>query len=309
MASVITLVELEAVMFLLMFVGGLLRKKNILTEAGQKSLSDLLLYVILPCNIFKSFLVEINGNVWGDFTKVLIICGVVLLTAVFGGRLFFRKVISEKRQLMKYGLVNGNVAFLGLPVSEGLYGSEGVLNATIYMIPHRILVWSYGMVLLDENTKKEKGIKCVLSLLLQPCMIAAEIGLLFMVFQFQLPSVLQMSVENLGKCLFPMSMLIIGGILSKTSIKSIVNRESVFFCLVRLVLLPAVAFVVGIFLHTKGAALGVSVVMAGMPGASITAILAGQFGLDQEFASEMVALSTVLSAVSIPVWSFLAQLM
>lgn len=307
MESVFTLIELELVMFLLMIIGGYLKRKNILTDSGQSSLSDLLMNVILPCNIFKSFLVELEANVWKAFAATIMICIGVLIVAVISGRILFRNVPKKKRPIMRYGLINGNVAFLGLPVCEGLYGSAGILNSTIYMIPHRILVWSYGMFLL--RGKSGSGKKEILSLLLNPCMAAAELGLIFMLFQIRLPSVLQMTVENLGKCLFPMSMLIIGAILSKLDLKKILNRWTVLFSSVRLLLLPGIALAIGLLLGADAVVLGVSVAMAGMPCASITAILAGQFGHDQEFASEMVALTTLLSAFTIPLWNILVRLL
>ncbi len=301
------LLELEATMFLLILAGGWLKRKGTISEEGQTSLSNVLMNVILPCNILNSFLVSLEANVWRDFALVIVLCAGVMTAAVFGGKVFYRLAPESSRRIMQYATLNANVAFLGLPVCEGLFGQSGTLNATIYMIPQRLVVWSYGLFVLGsgERDQKRSGIK---SLVLQPCMLAAEIGLVFMLFSLKMPSVLQLTISQLGKCLFPMSMLLIGAILSKTDLKTIVNRWTIYYSLIRLAVLPGLAFVLGLALGARGAALGVAVVMAGMPAAGITAILAGQFGLDQEFASKIVALSTLLSTVTIPIWGYVAQL-
>lgn len=308
MNSIITLLELEITMFLLMIVGGYTRKKNLMTKEGQSSLSSVLLNVILPCNIFKSFLLELDANVWKDFAQILIICGVVMTVACVGGVFFFRNVPEDEQQLMRYGMVNGNVAFLGLPVCQELYGDAGILNATIYMIPHRILVWSYGMVILQGKNQGESRGKQLKSLLLNPCMFAAELGLICMLFQLKLPNVVQMTVEQLGKCLFPMSMLVIGSILSQIDLRTVLDRYTFQFCIFRLGLLPLTALLTGLLVHASGPVAGAAVALAGMPCASITAILAARFDLNQEFASKMIALATILSAVTIPVWNLAVRM-
>lgn len=303
MDSVLTLLELEAVMFLLMIIGGVLRRTNRMTVRGQESLSTVLMSVILPCNIFKSFLVEVSGSLLVDFLQVLVICALVMAVACLGGRYFFRRIPGEERQLMRYGLVNGNVAFLGLPVCEGLYGDAGVLNATIYMIPHRILVWSYGLVILQGRQEGKSRLGQLRELVLNPCMLAAELGLLCMILGLRPPSVIQLTVEQLSKCLFPLSMLIIGGILSQIDLKTIFDRQTLYFSLFRLGVLPLVGLLCGLAIRCGSVVIGVAVALAGMPCASVTAIMAAKYHLNQEFASKMISSATLLSAVTIPLWN------
>ena len=60
-------------------------------------------------------------------------------------------------------------------------------------------------------------------------------------------------------------MFIVGTILTDVPLKSIVSRDTVKFSLLRLALLPAAALGVGLLLHLEPTALGVSVLMTGMP--------------------------------------------
>ena len=49
------MLSLQETMFLLILTGVLIKKLKIIDAAGRKMLSDLLIDVILPCNIVESF--------------------------------------------------------------------------------------------------------------------------------------------------------------------------------------------------------------------------------------------------------------
>lgn len=80
-----TLLNLMGMMFLLIMTGFLLRKFGFITDAGKKSITDILLYAILPCNIIKAFTTELGTDHWNDFAILLAIgnlctdCGTVHL--------------------------------------------------------------------------------------------------------------------------------------------------------------------------------------------------------------------------------------
>lgn len=49
------LFDLQVMMLLLMGIGVILRKKNIITKEGKTVLTDLVINLILPCNIITAF--------------------------------------------------------------------------------------------------------------------------------------------------------------------------------------------------------------------------------------------------------------
>ena len=73
------LFELQFMMFILMGVGFFLRKKNILTAEGKKMLTDLVIDVILPCNIITAFSIEFNQELLMAGLQVLLISLVLQL--------------------------------------------------------------------------------------------------------------------------------------------------------------------------------------------------------------------------------------
>ena len=50
------MLSLQETLFLLILLGVLIKKLKIVSEVGRKTLSDLLIYVVLPCNIVESFM-------------------------------------------------------------------------------------------------------------------------------------------------------------------------------------------------------------------------------------------------------------
>ena len=108
-----------------------------------------------------------------------------------------------------------------------------------------------------------------------------------MVTQVQLPSVILNTVKYIGNCNSALTMFIVGTILTDAPLKSIVSRDTVKFSLLQLALLPAAALGVGL-LHLEPTALGMSVLMMGMPAGATAAIFAAKYGSDAPFAARNV---------------------
>lgn len=99
--------------------------------------------------------------------------------------------------------------------------------------------------------------------------------------------------------------VIVGTILADVKLSSILNRHTAAFSLFRLVLLPAAALALGLVLGLDSTALGVSVLMTGMPAGATAAIFAACYRSDSEFATQCVITTTLLSMVTLPLWSCL----
>lgn len=67
--------------------------------------------------------------------------------AAFG----FLRVPFQKRAFMQYGVICSIAGFLGDPLAEGILGSDGLMLASIYLIPQRIVMWSVGLGYFSES--------------------------------------------------------------------------------------------------------------------------------------------------------------
>ena len=295
------LISLQGTLFAMMLIGAWLKKRGIIDENGKRCLTDLCVNIIIPCNIFRSCLIEFNMEIFRA-------CGLLLLSAVLLqilclllNRFLFNRYPPQQKKVLQYCTIVPMSGFLGNPIAEGLYDSLGVLYTSIFLIPMRIVMWSVGTTYFVADAKVEKK-KVIRNILTHPCLMAVYLGLICMVTQIPLPAVITKTVGYVGSCNSAMTMFIVGTILADVKLSTIVNKDTVLFSIFRLLLLPAVALGAGMLLGLDTVALGVSVLMTGMPAGATAAIFAARYGSDANFATRCVVFTTLVSMVTLPLW-------
>lgn len=293
------LLNLQAMMFLLIGAGVFLKKRNIITPEGRGVLTDLIVDLILPCNIIAAFYTSFDREMLVAGLQILIISVVLQLFCMLIGGLCYQKVPRSQRMILQYGTVCSNAGFLGNPVAEGLYGSLGLLYASIYLIPQRIVMWSAGISYFTESPDKREVAKKVLK---HPCIVAVEIGIVLMATQLPLPVFLEKAIRSLGSCTTAITMLFIGTVLADAGFHQMVTKTTVIYSFIRLVFIPAAVLAGCVLFHVDSVVMGISVVLAAMPAGSTTAILASKYHGDEKFATQCVVLTTLLSVGVLPLW-------
>ena len=144
-------------MFLLIMTGFLLRKFGFITDAGKKSITDILLYAILPCNIIKAFTTELGTDHWNDFAILLAIAIFVQIMALFICRFMYNRMNPGEKEVYQYATVCSNSGFLGNPMSEGVFGDTGLLFASVFLLPQRVVMWTAGVSYFTKETDKKKA--------------------------------------------------------------------------------------------------------------------------------------------------------
>ena len=291
------MVMLQLQVLLLLLAGFILTKTGVITKEGRRSLSDLLISFILPCNIVCSFQMELTR-------EILSSCGAILLLAILAqavywvaGRLLFPGERAERLSCLRYATLCSNAGFLGLPIIGGVYGEMGTLLTSVALIPQRVVMWSAGLSLFTHADGKS----VVRKVLTHPCIVAVYIGFtLMMLGNPPLPAFMQKALCAAGGCTTCVSMLVIGGILAEAGHTGLRDRTLLRYSLVRRIFIPLAMYLLLRLLRTDSLVLGVMVLMSGMPAGSTTAILASKYDGDAAFASRMVFVSTVASIVTLP---------
>ena len=116
---------------------------------------------------------------------------------------------------------------------------------------------------------------------------------------------LDAALKDLSNCNTAMSMLVIGTILADVKPKEMLDKSVFLFSGLRLILIPLLTYIGCLLCHVEGLATGVSVLLAAMPAASTTAILAAKYDGDAVYASKCVVTTTVLSLLTTPIWSMI----
>ena len=297
-----TLVTLQITIFLLVATGFVLKRIHIVGPQGQKNINDMVIYVILPCNILRAFLDSPAEGSFLSYLEVLLISVFIQIFCVIYGKVVFRKETEGRQKCLRYGTICSNAGFLGNPIAEGVYGAEGLMLASIYLIPQRIMMWSSGLAVFSGTSDKKQTIKKVLT---HPCILACILGIMFMLADIQLPPGLDGMVTAVGNCTTAMSMMVIGMILADSNIRDFWDKTVVKYTIHRLIIIPAAVYAVCRFLPLDRTAFGICVLLAAMPAGATTSILAEKYDMEPAFATKMVIFSTLLSLPTICVWSML----
>lgn len=291
------LLTLQGQLFLLLLTGAFFRKR-IVGENFQAGLADVIIDLILPCNIVTSFLIEMNGELLRSTLSILVVSLINQIFCLILAAFLFRGCKRENQPAMKFGLLCSNAGFLGTPVAEGIWGEKGVLLAAIFLIPQRIFMWTAGIGFFQEKNGKH----AIKKLLKNPCIDAVLIGLILMAAQFRLPLAFHQAVAAFSRCNTGMSMFLIGMIASRIRLWDFMNKEILYLSAIRLLMLPLTVLLSCHILDANDLTMGVSVILTAMPVGGTTAVLAAKYDRNPEFAASCVAASTVLSLIAIPLW-------
>lgn len=301
--ELLELFNIQGTLFLMILVGALIKKLGIMDEAGQRCLTDLCINVVIPCNILKSFFIDLDSSILMACGLVVIVALLIQFVSVFLNRFLYQNYPADQRKVLQYCTLVSNGGFLGNGVAEGVYGTLGLLYASIYLIPMRIVMWAAGTsYFVAGGTDRKKVMRNIIT---HPCLVAVYIGMVIMVLHIPLPDLITSTITSIGNCNTALTMFIIGTILVDVPLLTIVNRTTLWISALRLIVLPAIAWGISFLMGVEPVATGVAVIMTGMPAGATAAIFAARYGSDAVFATKCVVLSTLLSMLTIPVWCYL----
>lgn len=293
--------NLQLEIFALTALGFFLGRKGTISKSTRKQLTSLVINVVLPCNIISSFEMKMSSSILKETGIALIISIFIQIFYYILNKFLYKRFDEDKQTCLKYATLCTNSSFIGLPIAGAMFGSIGLLYTSVALIPLRIVMWTSGISMFTTTTKKDV-IKKVLT---HPCIIAVEIGVILMLLQLKLPLFLGNTINSLSNCTTAFSMLIIGFILSDVDFKNVFDIATVYYSVIRLIVLPVLFFIILKLLHIDSMVTAIIVVIAAMPAGSSTAMLAQQYDGNVEFGSKLVFFSTFFSLFTIPALSLI----
>jgi len=296
--SIILLKQILA-MFLMIGIGTLLTKAHILSEQGSRELGKITLWVATPCVILQSFLVEFSK-------EKLLDLGFSFLLAIFliGVNLILATIICGKRKpLDNFAVAFCNAGFIGVPLVQASFGTEAVFYLAPYMALMNFAMWTYGVVAITGD-KKNITVK---SVAMNPILIAMLLGIFFFLTQNKLPDVIGNVIGFMGNLNTPLAMIVLGSYLLQINWKKAIADLSLYpTTVLRLIIVPLIN-VACVWLFRKFSLEAVLVVLliCSTPIPANTAIFAQQYDKDAKRGVELVCISTLLSAVTVPAFFLL----
>lgn len=295
------------ILFVLIFAGGVATKCKWIDRHGVDVMINILLYLVTPCLIIDSFLkVEFSFK---TAMQLGIAGGCAVLTHLVGiafSYLFWNEKDKRKKSVYRFGVIFSNGGFMAMPMAQALFGEQGVFYGSAYVIVFNILQWTYGISLMDL----QQGKASLKKVLVNPGTIGVLIGIPLFFFRLPVPQILSEPIGYLATLNTPLAMLITGFFLVTADFKSgLFDRKMWVSFLLRLLVIPGAMLLLFRFgFGLGGVLLSCCVLPACAPCAVNTMILSAKFGGDTALASRMIALSTLLSVLTMPVLLALSQI-
>ena len=291
-------------LFLLIFVGFIAGKTKLISQKANITLSKILFNIALPCLIISAFNFEFSNEILKAAGIILIISIVVHGSLTVVSLFLYKKQEEGIRKVLRFITIFSNGGFIGYPVAGSIYGNDGIFYAAIYNVGFNIFVWTVGVLIFQSSNKKS----FLRKIFINPGIISVTIGMFLFLLSINLPFPISQSIVLIGNMTIPLSMIIIGVSLCATSIRSSFKEGILYYASsIRLVFIPLVVYLVLTLLNFRGIYLGIPLIVSAMPASSNAVPFAQIYGGDIEYASKITMVSTLLSAITLPLVLFLLK--
>ena len=293
------LVSQIVVMFLLMAVGFVCARLKYLNNDGAGQLSLILTRIVAPCVIIDSFQREFDPALGVDLLAAAGCTIIAMGLSMVVSHALFRANgphpnFADKRMCVVFT----NCGFMALPLLDALYGSYGLFLGSAFIAVNNVLLWSYGVSQLCRDTSKAQKIR---NALLNPGTVSLAIGLVFFLTPLDLPQIPATCVSYLASLNTPVAMIILGAFLAQCDLRSCFQDKQVYFVTaLRLLILPLITMVIFLLLPLDSILRNTMLISAAAPVAMACSMFGQVYGTDYLFSTRAVAVSTILSAVTIP---------
>lgn len=143
-------------------------------------------------------------------------------------------------------------------------------------------------------------------ILLNPFLLASLSGVLVGLSGWQIPAPVLAPIALLAQAAIPVALVSIGATMDWRALTRL-DAFSGILCGVKLVLLPAVTFVTVLALEIEPALAALWITFAALPTATAAHVLAAGFGADRKLVATIVAQGTLLAALTLPFWLWIAE--
>ena len=291
------------VMVTLMLTGFFCTKIGLTGPEFNRRVNPVVINVFLVATILDAVIgatERVSGAVLAEYFGLHVLMFVIsMLVAEAAVRII--RVPKESRGVLWCLTAFMNNAFIGFPLAAAIYGEQAVFYAAISNIPFNLLLYTIGMAKLRQGDGEK---------------LLAEFGLTGKhchIINGHIPVKVKKgespikgggkidTVDTMAGATIPVSMMIIGTSLGSVSVGKVFTNPKVYAAVfVRLIAVPVAVWAVLRLIAPEPMMLGIPVLMSACPSAMIITVFCLQYGKDDLFSSQVIFMSTLLSAVSIP---------
>ena len=290
--------------FLLIMLGYCLTRLKLWDAHFLKIANNVCFKCLLPVLLFYNVA---TADIFEVFNGTLIIycclcacllCGVLFLIVP----LFIKD--KKRRGVMIQGTFRSNFLLFGVPLGLSIGGDKGAVLAAVVAAFYVPVINMLSVISLYAFSDAEgKSLKSALiGIIKNPLIIGGVSGLLFSLFRnsvgFELPRMLDSTLENIKMTATPIAFLILGGDLKFASMLRNV-KVSIFSVLGKIVLIPTVMLTISALVFGfNRLEMAILVAVFATPNAVSSYAMARNYEADYELAGEIITLGTLLSVAT-----------
>ena len=296
------LVKVFIKIFIAVMAGLYLRKKRVIDERTQTSLSNILLTITLPFAIIASSQYEYSS----DTAQSMMAVGIgatlyyVILLFVMTLSLKKSKLDDQINRVFVTSAMFGNTAFVGIPIMGYLYTPKAVLLAAVFNLASNLFFFSFGVHHIS------KGRHSLVDLFVNPLSLTSILSILLFCLPVRMPGFALDSIYFIGDMSFPLSMMILGSMLAVTDWRKLfTDVYSYIVVVLRMIIFP-ILMIGAVMLVSKFIQIGTPtrltlVLMSAMPCGTLNAIYSEKYNCAPKFCARTVVLSQFLMLITLPI--------
>ena len=292
------------ILLMLMLIGYVLGKIKWMDETSNSIFSKYIVKIALPAIIISGMDMPLNEE---TATRAISILGlsVLIYAIILVIACLIPKIIAKepsRQGILSFMILFSNCGFMGFPVIGAFLGEESIFYVAIYNIAFNVLLYTVGIKFVTKGKDDNKGFD--FKRLINPGTVASAIGITIFATQIKIPEFIMGSLDSIGNTCTPLSMVVIGSMLSLLPIKKMFADIGIYvITFTRLFLLPFIIYILlkYILKIEDSWLITIPVMIAGMPVASNAAMMAEAYDSNAELASQGILITTIFSCISIPI--------
>lgn len=320
---------------IIILIGFIFTKKKILSEVTAENLSKIILFLAIPALSYNAFMQDMDSEKLNQSMSLLIWSIIIHLALIFISSIIFKKYGKSEKDVLRMITIFGSTTVFGIPVIQAVYGDLGAMYASVFNLPYRALLYTYGYITISEVKLKKENIGKIIS---NPVIVATFLGMGVWIFQKYLPQIsinengivrsygilridktaywLFKPMQYLAALNAPLSWLSIGITLAGVPLGEILKSKiSWKYSILKVSIIPMVLISIFVGLKFIGGyeisyiAVATIVIMMATPAATVIATYAINFRKEPLLVSSCSLASSVLAVVMIPAFIVLIEIL
>lgn len=299
--NIIFTANIVAPVFLIVVLGYVLKKLNVINENFVAVTSKFVFNVSLPAFIFmKLYNIDLGAAI--DAGQIIYIYAgtIFIYLAVW---LISIPFINDGKNLSVFvqGAFRGNYAIVGLAIISNLYGNGGLAKATLilaFILPLYNVLAVIILTVPMRKIKKQNLKGTFIEIIFNPLIVAVIIALPLAYFKLELPSMIFASGNFLSDVALPMALIGIGGSLNFENVKK-ASGLAFTSSTIKLIILPLILTTGAYYFGYRNIDLGIMFILFSCPTAIVSFIMAEAMGCNSRLAGNIIVISTIGSVITI----------